>query len=166
MKKNQTGFSLIELLLVIVVFGIVAYALTGFMFSRMNAAERLADSKGASDTMENALNVLTAIPFRDLRVGGSFTPVDEGTIQPSVCTPQTCDFVLDPEGGAADSMAGGVAWQTNPVLPAGARVAYLRRWLIEDVDRDLRLRRITVAVLADDQSTHPLSMIDTVVGER
>ncbi|HLM60728.1 MAG TPA: type II secretion system protein [Pyrinomonadaceae bacterium] len=167
MNKNHRGFSLIEALLAIVVFGFVAYALVAFMSSRVKLAERLETSKAASDTLENALNKLSAIPYKDLAVGSGFTKVDDATILLQPCTTQTCDYVLDPPSGAAtSSIAGGYSWQSGVVQPAETRFFFVRRWRIEDVSAELKLRRITVAVLTDEQSTEPLAMIETIVGER
>lgn len=166
MQKKHSGFSLIEMLLVIVVFGIVAYALTGFMFSRVRVAERLEVSQGASDTLENALSALTAIHYKDLPLGGSLTKVDDATIQPLTCTAQTCDFILDPvNAGTIVSPARGTPWQNGYVPPTGSRIGYVRRWLVEEVSEELKLRRITVAVLTDEGSANPLVMIETIVGD-
>lgn len=165
--RLSLGFSLVEVLLAIVVFGVVGYALANFMLSRATVAERLETAKGASDRLENALHILTVIPYNDLPLGGSFARVDDATIQPLPCTAQTCDFILDPEtSGSTDSLVRGTVWQSGYVAPSGVNVAYVRRWLIEEVDAELKLRRITVAVLADEQSANPLSMVSTIVGDR
>lgn len=168
MKRNKNGFTLIELLIVVVIFGIVGSILASFMFSRVNFADRMRANKEASDALQNALTALTTTAYDNLPPGGSFNKIDEGTIEPTGCTPTTCDFVLETPGAMVvrESPAGGVKWKSGYVPPEGAQIAFVRRWKIEEMDNVLRLRRVTVAVLADEQSANPLAMIDTIVGDR
>jgi prepilin-type N-terminal cleavage/methylation domain-containing protein len=165
-KRSERGFSLIEVLFAVVVFTLVAYALTAMLFSRTLVTERLMASKAAVDSADNALNALTSQPYASLSVGGSFTVIDEGSIGLQSCTEQTCDFIIEPVTAPEESPARGVKWQSGYTPPDGARIVYLRRFRIEDVDAELGLRRLTVAVLTDENADKPLIMQSTIVGDR
>lgn len=166
LSSNEKGFSLIELLIAIVIFMFVCYALTVMIFSRSIVADRIAASRSASDEAENALTALAAIPYSNLQLGGSFSVVDEGRITNTGCTAQTCDSIYEPTPpGQMTSPAKGVPYGTSLDANLYTR-KFVRRWKVEQFDAELRLKRVTVAVLDDEDSSAPLVMQSTIVGER
>ena len=74
--------------------------------------------------------------------------------------------MLEPEASPASrvSLAKGVPYQENYHPPAGSVVAFVRRWRVEEIDAPLGLRRVTLAVLSDEQTNKALLIEENTVG--
>lgn len=162
--QNKRGFTLIELLLIVVILSLVGLGFVAIIKGRALSQEEKALSAAAEAGAEGAVEVLGGLPYDQLPDGGSFTLGDDRTINlTGSCLPQTCDWLIIPSPNT-DSLARGFPYETA-VEPPAAKTVLLRRWLVEDVDSSLGLKRITVVVLVDRESTKPLAIERTIVGK-
>jgi prepilin-type N-terminal cleavage/methylation domain-containing protein len=159
-NKNNAGFSLIELLIVVVLIAFIGLILVGVFNSKSRKNEDSARAEAASVGASGALEALSQLSSSQLENGGSFTVRDDRTIEiTGDCAPQTCDWLVLPSSND-DSLAKGYPYDAgaNPPL---AKTVLLRRWRVDDVDPSLGLKEITVVVLPDKDSTQPLSIKKT-----
>lgn len=165
MNESSRGFTLIELLICVVLMAIMGVALVAVFNQRAKNEEEKALAAAAAAGAENALEVLSGLPKEQLVAGGSFTSGDDRTINiTSECSSQTCDWLVIPGGESDASPAKGFPFTPEKDPPEGKTVL-LRRWMIEDVDANLGLKRITVVVASDIQNTAPLAIEKGVVGK-
>lgn len=161
-KHKQKGFSFIELLVVVILLALVATSFALIFNRKAKLYDDRDTAAAASAAAENAIENLRNLSRSELPVGGSFTVAgDNEIILNESCNPSTCDWLVIPDGNV-ESPAKGRTYQDE--IPEGQTVL-LRRWLVEDIPGDLGLRRITVAVLTNQNSTKPISIIQTVKGE-
>ena len=171
-NSRDKGFSLLEVLVAIVVVSLIGLAAVALLKACAAGLEDNATVQEAQTSAEEALSALTA-GARSLPEGGSLVDLGDARIRPSPCDAQFCDFVLTPDLPASErtSPAQGYAYPNNPVCsggtcampPAGYQFAFVRRWRVDVVNSDYRLRKITVAILKDESSAQPIVLQETVV---
>lgn len=166
MKRNKEarGFTLIELLICVVILALIGVGFVAVFSRRAMSEEEKNRAAAAAAGAETALEVLSGLPKELLAGGGSFTVGDDRTINiRSACSPQNCDWLVIP-GTNTDSIAKGFPFAPG-AEPPFAKTVLLRRWLIEDVDANFGLKRITVVVAPDESSVAPLAVEKAVVGK-
>ncbi len=165
-RRNERGFALIETIIGLAMFAIVLTIGLQMLFVRAASIENTARQRAANEWSEAALEALTAGSVSSLpATNGSFDLAADKSIQlTNPCTPQTCDYVLDPSPalGARTSPARGVPWASGYAPPAGSSVQFIRRWRIDVMDAALGLRQITVVVIRDETSSAPLTVQQTI----
>ena len=172
-KLRDSGFSLLEVLVAIVVVSLIGLAAVALLNARAAGLEDNATVREAQTSAEEALSAVTA-GARNLPEGGSLVDLGDARIRTLPCDAQFCDFVLTPDLPASErtSPARGYAYPNNPVCsgracavvpPSGYQFAFVRRWRVDVVNSDYRLRKITVAILKDESSAQPIVLQETVV---
>lgn len=163
-KNTENGFSLIELLIVVVLISIVAVFVLSAFNGRARKTEDQSRAESALIGASSALEALSQLDESQLTSGGSFVLGPDRTIQLSrdQCTRETCDWLILPSPNN-DSKAKGYPYDPGVNPPLGKTVL-LRRWRIDDVDVNLGLKEITVAVLTDIESRTPISIKKSRVG--
>ena len=160
--KNQAGFTLVELAVIVVLIALVGIGF-GLIFNRKAKLYEDRDTAAtAAAGAENALEILSNLPNSRLPSGGTFRLEADNKISiTGSCETTSCDWLVIP-GNRTDSLVKGMTYQT--AIPEGKTVL-LRRWLIEDVNAELGLKRITVVVAADANSELPISIFTAVRGK-
>ena len=162
--KKDCGFTLIELLIVVIILSLVGLGFVALFNQRAKSQEEKNQAAAAFAGAESALEVLSSLSNETLAVGGSFSLAADRKINiTGACSPQTCDWLVIPTPNT-DSIAKGYPYVSGQV-PEYAKTVLLRRWLVEDVDANLGLKRVTVAVVVDEQNNAPLAIEQTVVGK-
>lgn len=172
-NSRDNGFSLLEVLVAIVVVSLIGLAALALLNVRAAGLEDNATVQEAQTSAEEALSALTA-GARNLPAGGSLVDIGDARIRTLPCDAQFCDFVLTPDApeGERTSPARGYPYATNPACigsacapapPVGYQFAFVRRWRVDVVNSDYRLRKITVAILKDENSAQPIVLQETVV---
>lgn len=167
---RNKGISLLEVLVAIVVVSLIGLAAVALLNARSTALEDNNTVQEGQASAEEALSALSAAA-RALPEGGSFNSLGDYNLQLLPCQPESCDLVLTPDAAAhlRTSPARGYPYppcpggSCAPAPPAGHEIAFVRRWRVETVTGDYRLRKIIVAVLKDAQSTQPLVLQEMVV---
>ncbi len=159
---NQTGASLLEVVIAIVIG--LAVGITGLYMlnARVLSVEDGRVTNEAENAGEEALSALSG-SAPALVSGGSFTAVSDNILTLSACTTSTCDYVLLPDISSS--------WRTSPSkgypygspIPTGYSVAFFRRWRVEDVNPTYNLRKITVAILKDEDDNKPSLIAETTI---
>jgi prepilin-type N-terminal cleavage/methylation domain-containing protein len=164
MKKTaEKGFSLIELLIVVVLISVIGLIVLGAFSGKARKSEDDERAKTAMVGASSALEALSQVDESALGDGGSFALGPDRTIEIiGECTPQTCDWLALPSPNN-DSIAKGYPYEPG-VNPPATKTVLLRRWRIDDVDVNLGLKEITVAVLTDIESKSPISIKKTRIG--
>lgn len=161
-ENSQSGFTLIEILIIAIIIVIVGSAISVLFLKIGKSHEDTALLTTANAAAENGLEALSNLPREQLTSGGSFSIEDDNQIQiRSVCSTSNCDWLVIPSQGT-DSPAKGTIYQET--APEGKTVL-LRRWLIEDIDAGLGLKKITMVITVDEQSTQPVAILSTTVGK-
>ena len=117
----------------------------------------------AQTRAEEALSALTAIG-PDLPIGGSFGVLDDNKLKISACSDQTCDFVLLPDVPENQRLSFAKGFPYSSALPDGSQKFFLRRWRVDEVDGNYNLRKITVAILKDENTNEPVVLEETTIG--
>lgn len=160
--KAEKGFTLIELLIVAVLLVLIGGGIGLMFMQRSKAIEDNELAGKANAAAENAMEVLSNLPKADLQNGGTFLLAGDNEIKiQNKCTTLVCDWLVIPSY-SSESPAKGLPYQEQ--MPDGKTV-FFRRWLIEDVDAGLGLKKITVAVLVSSESEQPLAIYSTVVAK-
>lgn len=163
-NENVRGFSLIELLVIVVILSLIGLGFVALFNQRGKSQEEKREAAAAEAGAESAVEVLSNLPYDQLTVGGSFTlGADRSITITGACSPETCDWLIIPSPNT-DSIARGFPYEVE-VAPPSAKTVLLRRWLIEDVDVSLDLKRITVVVASDEENTTPLAIEQLIVGK-
>lgn len=163
-NKSPRGFTLIELLICVVILALIGIGFVAVFSQRAKNEEEKSLAAAAAAGAETALEVLSGLPKEQLVGGGSFTLGNDRTISiTGACSPQNCDWLVIP-GTNTDSIAKGFPYAPG-AEPPFAKTVLLRRWLIEDVDVNFGLKRITVVVASDASSVAPLAIEKAVVGK-
>ena len=165
-KKNNAGsggFSLLEVVIAVFVGSIIGIAALSLLNARAVSVLENQDVQEAETRAEEALSSLTAVAS-DLPVGGSFIVLDEDNKikLDSDCTDQTCDYVLLPSPPENQRTSPAKGFPFSSSVPEGSQVLFLRRWRVDETDGEYGLRKITVAVLKDENSKAPIILEDAI----
>lgn len=164
MQKNEAGSALVELVFCAVIIAIAVMFIGSYLVRFSVSSEISETGERARAFSDDALNALTSLPASQLPTESSFNLNGNALEITAPCSVNTCDYItLAPvyglNLGSRDSIARGKLYDSSP-LPD----AFLRRWKVENVDNDLKLKKITVVILRDETSTTPLRIESTIQG--
>lgn len=159
-SSKQSGFSLMEVLVAIFVALLIGIIAVSLLSARAASVHDNATVQEAETRAEEAISALSAIA-NELPIGGSFENAGDNEINPLACSAQTCDFVLLSDTLPRSSSAKGVPYSTE--LPQGTEKMFLRRWRVDEVDADYKLRKISVAIVKDENDEMPVVLEETII---
>jgi len=166
-NNNERGMSVIEVMFCAVIALAAIFMATNLLISGSQSTELSDLGARARISADDALATLRSQPGGNLSAGGSFVVIDSSTIEVTApCSAATCDYItLDQSSETIEhkSPANGYSYDAMPSRVPANQIL-LRRWRIEDVDSELNLKRITVVVLTDKNSTFPLRIETAVIG--
>lgn len=168
MKMNkESGMTIIEVMFCAVISLAAIFVATNLLIAGSQSTELSDLGQRARIAADDALDTLGSQPAANLPAGGSFAVIDSSTIELTAsCNAATCDYItLDQNSEAIEhpSPANGYSYDAMPSRVSANNIL-LRRWRVEDVDSELNLKRITVAVMPDKNSTFPLKIETAIVG--
>jgi len=162
LRSGQEGVTIVEVLLSALIGMAICVAGLYVLNAKVLSVESSRVTKEAENAGEESLSALSATASV-LTVGGSFTAVNDNVLSLSPCTSQTCDYVLQPDIPSASRTSPAKGFPYGSATPTGYAVAFLRRWRVEDENTSYRLRKITIAVLRDENDTKPSLIAQTTI---
>ncbi len=97
MMDNNKGFTLVELLVCVVIFGIVLAAAFGFMLASAKTYNKVNDRLEIQNQSQAALNLIEEYVI-DCNLGISFVPSDEDYVKDGISYPTGTLYILDQTG--------------------------------------------------------------------
>jgi prepilin-type N-terminal cleavage/methylation domain-containing protein len=94
---NNKGFTLVELLVCVVIFGIVLAAAFGFMLASAKTYNKVNDRLEIQNQSQAALNLIEEYVI-DCNLGISFVPSDEDYVKDGISYPTGTLYILDQTG--------------------------------------------------------------------
>lgn len=101
MAKNNKGFTLVELLVSVVIFGVVLTAAFGFMLASAKTYNKVNDRLEIQNQSQAALNLIEEYVI-DCNLGISFVPSDEDYVKDGKSYPTGTLYILDEEENGED----------------------------------------------------------------